>query len=100
MKICLTISLLLAALVFSGCSNDANEEPVQSLEFDTVVNSERPAIKKQRFVIIKDAAGWKALWAEHAGIDPGLPLPPIDSSKEMVLGFTTSPLYRNVIMTR
>ena len=85
-KLFLTLPILLVALIFSGCSDDTMEEPNQTLEFTTVDNSKRSSITEQRFVIIKDAAAWNALWAEHAGNDPGLPLPSINFSKEMVLG--------------
>ncbi|MDD1626017.1 MAG: hypothetical protein LUQ26_00860 [Methylococcaceae bacterium] len=85
-KIFLTIPILLVALVFSGCSEDTTEEPNQILEFATVDNSKRSDITEQRFVVIKDAAAWNALWTEHAGNDPGRPIPPINFLKEMVLG--------------
>jgi hypothetical protein len=85
-KIFLTLPLLLVILIFSGCSDDITEGPIQSLKFTTVDNSKRSGITEQRFVIIKDAAAWNALWAEHARNDPLMPIPPIDFSKDMVLG--------------
>jgi len=52
-KIFLTLPLLLVILIFSGCSDDITEEPIQSLKFTTVDNSKRSGIAEQRFVIIK-----------------------------------------------
>jgi hypothetical protein len=41
-------------------------------------------IADKRFVAVRDAAAWAALWTQHAG--PRAPLPPIDFSQKMVLG--------------
>jgi hypothetical protein len=83
----ITIPLLLVALVFSGCTDDATEEPVQSLEFATVAKSKGSSsisgIKEQRFVIVKDAATWETLWAEHT---KNKPAPSIHFEQDMVLG--------------
>ncbi|HYD59554.1 MAG TPA: hypothetical protein VEC35_04330 [Noviherbaspirillum sp.] len=45
------------------------------------------AITEKRTVVARDADAWQKLWAEHAGTGiANRPLPPVDFSKNMVIG--------------
>jgi hypothetical protein len=68
--------------------SDAPVEFVQvkaaQLAFKTIDQSTRSAVREARNVLVKDAASWAALWAQHAGAEAALPV--VDFGKQMVIG--------------
>jgi hypothetical protein len=59
------------------------------VNFRNVEPTVRGQITEQRNVVVRDAAAWAALWAEHAGKD--VALPKIDFNQEMVIGVFRGP---------
>jgi hypothetical protein len=59
------------------------------VNFRNVEPTVRGQITEQRNVVVRDAADWAALWAEHAGKD--VALPQIDFNQEMVIGVFRGP---------
>lgn len=58
-----------------------------NLVFRTVAQDAFSAIHTRRNVVIRDAASWAALWAEHnAERTPVPPLPSVDFSQQMLVG--------------
>ncbi len=58
------------------------------VNFETVDQGERSGIRDERQVVVRDAQGWAALWAEHvAGRIPEPPVPEVDFTREMVIGY-------------
>lgn len=97
-RVCRVIGALAfsaALLVGCGGGDDApplvfpsNTEllPVSSRYVEGALQSTQ--ISTQRFVAIRDQAAWSAFWAEYnEGVSPTPPLPVVDFSAEMVLGF-------------
>ncbi|QOY95761.1 hypothetical protein IM543_07970 [Massilia sp. UMI-21] len=54
------------------------------IAYQTIVSERFSKIATPREVVIKDAAAWTALWAEHAGSE--VALPKVDFSRQMVIG--------------
>jgi hypothetical protein len=52
--------------------------------FATIGQSTRSGVSEPRNVVVKDAAAWAALWAQHAG--PQADVPPVDFASQMVAG--------------
>jgi hypothetical protein len=55
----------------------------QTVPFTTIASGQQSGVEKQREVVVRTAAEWKALWKEHSPDDP---IPAIDFSKSMVAG--------------
>lgn len=70
-----------------------------AVAFKTVDATNMSLIHEARNVVVKDAAAWAKLWAEHAGADK--PLPAVDFSTSMVvgvfLGYTGNACYTGAI---
>ncbi len=53
----------------------------------TLARGGQSGLRKPRQIVVRSAAEWEALWKEHAADRlPTLPMPPIDFTKETVLG--------------
>lgn len=59
-----------------------NINPVQ-LAFKELDRSSRSLVAQPKNVVVRDAAGFAALWAEHGGV---MPLPQVDFARHMVIG--------------
>lgn len=58
-----------------------------NLAFTTVAMNAFSGIRTPRQVVVKDAAAWASLWAEHtATITPAPPLPEVDFNTQMLVG--------------
>lgn len=58
-----------------------------SLTFESVAADAFSGVKTAKNVVLKDAAAWHKLWAEHAGNrSPAPPLPAVDFSRQMLVG--------------
>ena len=89
-----TMSALCIGAVSSGMQvvaverSDAAVEFVNvaaaAIPFTSVEQSTRSNIRTARTVVVRDAAGWTALWKEHKG--DAAPAPAVDFNKAMVLG--------------
>lgn len=55
-----------------------------AVPFTMIDKSLLSGVQQARTVVVKDAAAWAALWAEHAGA--GRPLPQVDFNTSMVVG--------------
>jgi hypothetical protein len=69
--------LFLAVIIVAGGAR------FQAVPFTTITAGQQSGVEKQREVVIRTAAEWKALWMEHS---PDEPLPAIDFSKSVVAG--------------
>ncbi|HZV64303.1 MAG TPA: hypothetical protein VFG03_05250 [Telluria sp.] len=57
-----------------------------SLAFDSVASDAYSAVKLARNVVLRDAASWATLWAEHsAGRTPAPALPKVDFGQQMLV---------------
>lgn len=59
-----------------------NINPVQ-LAFKELERSSRSLVVQPKNVVVRDAAAFAALWAEHGG---AMPVPPVDFTRNMVIG--------------
>jgi hypothetical protein len=69
--------LFLAVIIVAGGAR------FQTVPFTTIAAGQQSGVEKQREVVIRTAAEWKALWVEHS---PDEPMPAIDFSKSVVAG--------------
>lgn len=59
----------------------------EAVSFQTVVRNAFSGVQDKRQVVVKDAAAWAALWADHSRNTPTpRPLPDVDFSQKMVIG--------------
>jgi hypothetical protein len=55
--------------------------------FSSVAASTTSGVTTRKSVVIRDAAAWSALWAQHATLQlPAPPLPPVDFTRKMLVG--------------
>jgi hypothetical protein len=67
----------------------------ENLPFTTVAKEAFSAIRTPRKLVIRDAAAWATLWAEHtAGQQPPPPLPQVDFRSKMLLAIFAGELQR------
>ena len=71
------LKLFLAVIIVAGGAR------FQTVPFTTITAGQQSGVEKQREVVIRTAAEWKALWMEHS---PDEPMPAIDFSKSVVAG--------------
>ena len=69
--------LFLAVIIVAGGAR------FQTVPFTTIAAGQQSGVEKQREIVIRTAADWKALWLEHS---PDEPMPAIDFSKSVVAG--------------
>jgi hypothetical protein len=78
----------LAGAALAGCAGPAARTDTPAAAgapaFTTLDQSKTSRIDAPRTVVVKDAAAWSRLWAEHAGSDA--PAPQVDFAKNMVAG--------------
>lgn len=59
----------------------------QPLPFTSLASAAFSGVHDARRVVVRDAAAWAALWAEHtAGRSPAPALPPVDFGRRMLVG--------------
>lgn len=79
--------ILLMAL--AGCRPNADSAPSpssESLQFTTLARGAHSGVVEARALVLRDAASFAALWAEHSAIvEPAPELPTVDLEKEMVI---------------
>jgi hypothetical protein len=71
------LKLFLAVIIVAGGAR------FQTVPFTTIAAGQQSGVEKQREIVIRTAADWKALWLEHS---PDEPMPAIDFSKSVVAG--------------
>jgi PrcB C-terminal len=74
------MSYSLALMCMVGVLQTTGASPVA---FTTLARGQQSAIDDAREVVVRDAAGWKKLWTEHA---PEQPVPAVDFSRSSVVG--------------
>jgi hypothetical protein len=84
------LSIVLTAACSSGpAANGTSTEPGRgaNVPFTTIVQASMPGqTGGERREVVRDAAGWEALWGElHQGSGAVPPLPAVDFSREMVI---------------
>lgn len=97
-----TATLLLAACTLTpGCAGPSNSSSTTPTPAPASAAADLPAVafvghnskvSSPRFVLIRDAAAWAALWAEHTATPPGYgalarhSVPAVDFTRFMVVG--------------
>jgi len=91
--------LVLGAALLSGCvpqdnggcpvcPRGAGRYPTVLMLFDTIAHGAHSGVPAERRLVIRDAATWEALWAEHVAEEvPPPSVPPVDFTREMVIAF-------------
>jgi hypothetical protein len=77
-------ALVVAALLSACAATAVQPSAAVPLPFKTIDQTRQSQIAAPRTVVVRDAASWARLWAEHAGAD--VAAPPVDFTAEMVVG--------------
>jgi len=77
---------LVNALILCACSTSMPLESHSELSVNTINKSQISGIETPKTIVVRDQISWKQLWLQHSKRDAMSSLPPVDFTKDMVLG--------------